>query len=112
MARTAEHEKILRVHETYKMLVCSWAPVDICEFARNKWGVDQSTAYRYMAEARERLKANLAIEEADLVAQKMATTDMMIRDELAGDEENGVTTSNRLAALQMIRTQLQMFKVI
>lgn len=113
MARSTEHEKILRVHEVYKMLVGCWASVDICEFAQNKWGVDQSTAYRYIAEAREKLKANCAINESEWIAQKMATLEQMARDELSPNEETGtVGTNSRLAALQFIRTQAQFIKVL
>lgn len=113
MAKATEHEKIIRVHEVYKMLVGCWSNTDIVEYARNKWGIEQAMAYRYIAEARERLKANCAINEAEWVAQKMATLEQMARDELAPNEETGtVGTNSRLAALQFIRTQAQLIKVL
>jgi hypothetical protein len=112
MPKATEHEKILRVHEVYRMLVDCWPNTDIVEYARNKWGINQSMAYRYIAEARERLKANCNVNEAEWIAQKMTTLERMARDELAGDEETGTTTGNRLAALQFIRTQAQLIKVL
>ena len=113
MAKATEHEKILRVHDVYQKLVGCWSNADIIEYARNKWGVEQAQCYRYIQEARERLKANCAINESEWIAQKMATLEQMARDELAPNEETGtVGTNSRLAALQFIRTQAQFIKVL
>jgi hypothetical protein len=113
MAKATEHEKILRVHEVYKMLVGCWSTADILEYAGNKWGLEKSQAYNYIAEAREKLKTNCAINESEWIAQKMATLEQMARDELSPNEETGtVGTNSRLAALQFIRTQAQFIKVI
>jgi hypothetical protein len=110
-AKATEHEKILRVHDVYHKLVGCWSTADILEYAGNKWGVEKSQVYNYIAEARQRLKANCAVDQSEWIAQKMATLEQMARDELIGGDD-GATTGNRLAALQFIRTQAQFIQVI
>ena len=112
MAKATEHEKILRVHEVYQLLVRSWPTADIVEHAGQKWGVGRGQTYNYIAEARERLRANCDVKEADWIAQKLTTLERMTKDELqaAADAESG--TNCRMAALQMIRTQAQLIKVL
>mgnify|MGYP003649731415 CR=1 FL=1 len=110
-AKATEHEKILRVHDVYQKLVTCWSSADICQYASARWGIDDRSTYRYIAEARERLKANCSLDQSEWIAQKMATLEQMARAELEGSDD-GTTTGNRLAALQFIRTQAQFIQVI
>jgi hypothetical protein len=112
MAKATEHEKILRVHDVYQKLVASWPTADILDYAEQKWGIGRTATYAYITEARERLKANCDVKEADWIAQKLTTLERMTKDELqaAADAESG--TNSRMAALQMIRTQAQLIKVL
>ena len=111
MTKPSEHERILRVHDVYQKLVQCWAASDICQYSSAQWGVDDRTTFRYIAEAREKLRTYLDTEKADWVAQKLTTLERMARDELMGGPD-GASTGNRLAALQMIRTQAQFLDVL
>jgi hypothetical protein len=112
MAKATEHEKILRVHEVYQLLVRCWSTADILDYAEQKWGIGRTQTYNYITEARERLKSNCDVKEADWIAQKLTTLERMTKDELeaAANAESG--TNSRLAALQMIRTQAQFIRVL
>jgi hypothetical protein len=75
--------------------------------------VDDRTTDRYIAEARQRLKANCQVDQSEWIAQKLATLEAMAKAELTeaeNSDERG--TNSRLAALQMIRTQAQILKVL
>ena len=113
MAKPSEHEKILRVHDVYRKLLACWSRADICHYSSEKWGVDDRTTDRYIAEARQRLKANCQVDQSEWIAQKLATLEAMAKAELTeaeNSDERG--TNSRLAALQMIRTQAQILKVL
>jgi len=113
MAKATEHEKILRVHDVYRKLVACWSTADIVDYAGEKWGVAKSQVYAYIAEARERLKANCQVEQSEWIAQKLATLEAMARAELSEAEQSDEKgTNSRMAALQMIRTQAQILKVL
>jgi hypothetical protein len=113
MAKATEHEKILRVHEVYQRLIACWSTAAICQYSSEKWGVDDRTTHRYIAEARERLKSNCQVQQSEWIAQKLATLDFMAQAELREAEQSEAGgTNSRLAALQMIRTQAQLLKVL
>ena len=111
MAKGTEHEKILRVHDVFRKLVECWTTADILQYGSEKWEVSDRTIFEYLAEARQKLSTYLDTEKADWVAQKLTTIERMTRDELAGGPD-GASTGNRLAALQMIRTQAQFLEVL
>ena len=110
MAKATEHEKILRVHDVYSKLINCWTSADIIQFATEKWGIGEWQTYEYIKEARQKLKTNCDVEKADWIAQKLATLEKMAKDEL--NNPDGAATGNRLAALQMIRTQAQFLDVL
>lgn len=109
--RTSEHEKILRVHEVFGLLLRSYTTADIEDYCEQKWGVGRTAASNYIKEARIKLKDNIRVDEDEMIAQQISIIQGMVRDELKGGEE-GVSTNNRLAALQMIRSQLQILQLL
>jgi hypothetical protein len=63
MAKKAtEHEKILRVHEIYRLLVKGASRYRILRHATEKWQVSERTGETYLAEARQLLTRDLEIE--------------------------------------------------
>jgi hypothetical protein len=108
-AKATEYEKMIRVHDVFEKLVNCWPTADIVQYAAQKWGVQRRQTDNYIAEAREKLNTYLETQQSEWVAQKMTTLERMARAEL--DREDS-STHNRLAALQVIRTQAQFLQVI
>ena len=109
--RTAEHEKITRVHEVYRLLIKGATRYRILRFASEKWGVSSRTAETYLAEARELLEKDLEVERPQWLTQWISEVQEWKWQELnPEDRDPDVTTANRLAALQFMRFQASILK--
>jgi hypothetical protein len=67
-----EHEKILRVHEIYRLLVKGASRYRILRHATEKWQVSERTGETYLAEARQLLTRDLEIERPKWLEQSIA----------------------------------------
>jgi hypothetical protein len=73
MARkSTEHEKILRVHEIYRLLIKGASRYRILRHASEKWKVSERTGETYLAEARQLLSRDLEIERPKWLEQSIA----------------------------------------
>lgn len=112
MARKGtEHEKILRVHEIYRLLIKGASRYRILRHATEKWKVSERTGETYLAEARQLLARDLEIERPKWLEQSVAELQDMRWQELnPEDRDEGVTTTNRLAALQFLKAQASLLR--
>lgn len=107
MAKKAtEHERIIRVHEIYRLLTKGASRYRILRYSAEKWQVSERTSEIYLAEARALLARDLEIERPKWLEQSVAELQEWRWQELnPADRDEGVTTSNRLAALQFLKAQ-------
>jgi hypothetical protein len=112
MAKKAtEHEKILRIHEVYKLLIKGASRYRVVQYVTKKWEVCDKTADTYLAEARKLLARDLEIERPKWLEQAIAEMQDWKWQELnPGDRDENVTTSNRLAALQFLKAQASLLQ--
>lgn len=110
-AKATEHEKITRVHEVYCLLVRGATRYRVLQYASKKWNVSDRTADQYMAEARKLLDKDLEVERPQWLTQFVSELQEWKWQELnPEDRDEGVTTANRLAALQYMRFQASILK--
>jgi len=106
-----EHEKILRVHEIYRLLIKGASRYRILRHATEKWQVSERTGETYLAEARQLLTRDLEIERPKWLEQAIAEMQDWKWQELnPGDRDENVTTTNRLAALQFLKAQASLLQ--
>tara|TARA_R110000822_G_scaffold199700_1_gene337376 strand:- start:471 stop:821 length:351 start_codon:yes stop_codon:yes gene_type:complete len=112
MAKKAtEHEKILRIHEVYKLLIKGASRYRVVQYVTKKWEVCDKTADTYLAEARKLLARDLEIERPKWLEQAIAEMQDWKWQELNPDDrDENVTTANRLAALQFLKAQASLLK--
>jgi hypothetical protein len=112
MAKKAtEHEKILRIHEVYKLLIKGASRYRVVQYVTKKWEVCDKTADTYLAEARKLLARDLEIERPKWLEQAVAEMQDWKWQELNPDDrDENVTTANRLAALQFLKAQASLLQ--
>jgi hypothetical protein len=112
MAKKAtEHEKILRIHEVYKLLIKGASRHRVVQYVTKKWEVCDKTADTYLAEARKLLARDLEIERPKWLEQAVAEMQDWKWQELNPDDrDENVTTANRLAALQFLKAQASLLQ--
>jgi phage/plasmid-associated DNA primase len=112
MAKKAtEHEKILRIHEVYKLLIKGASRYRVVQYVTKKWEVCDKTADTYLAEARKLLARDLEIERPKWLEQAIAEMQDWKWQELNPDDrDENVTTANRLAALQFLKAQASLLQ--
>jgi hypothetical protein len=109
--KCTEHEKILRVHEIYKLLIKGASRYRVVQYATKKWQVCDKTADTYLAEARKLLARDLEIERPKWLEQSIAEIQDWKWQELNPDDrDENVTTTNRLAALQFLKAQASLLQ--
>jgi len=112
MAKASEHEKFTRVHEVYSLLVRGASRYRVIRYAAENWGIGERQAEEYLAEARRLLVRDAEQQRPEWLATAIGTLQEQIQAELAGPngDGKGVTTGNRLAAHQFLRTQAQLLQ--
>lgn len=111
MAKIAEHERIQRIGEVYRLLIRGASRQRILQYSAKQWGVATRTADDYIAEARVLLEKDFEVERPQWLSQWLGEIQEWKWQELNPDDrDEGVTTANRLAALQYMRFQASILK--
>jgi hypothetical protein len=111
MAKIAEHERIQRIHDVYRLMIRGATRYRIIRFCSEKWGVGERCAENYLAEARVLLDKDLEVERQQWLSQWISEIQEWKWQELNPDErDEGVTTANRMAALQYMKFQASILK--
>jgi hypothetical protein len=112
MAKASEHEILTRVHEVYCLLVRGASRYRVVRHVSEKYGVGERQAEDYLAEARKLLIRDAEQQRPEWLATALGTLQEQIQAELSGPngDGTGVTTGNRLAAHQFLRTQAQLLQ--
>lgn len=84
MARSSRAEYEHRIDEVYDLLVTRVSYRAIVGYAATKWGVSERQTRRYLAAARERIRALLAPTQVEHLAQALASYESLYAKQVAG----------------------------
>ena len=79
MAKKSDKAEIdRRIHTVVKLLSSAKTTSYVCQYASDEWGVDRRTAERYLAKAREIIRADYSVERSDFLGTRLALLDEII----------------------------------
>ena len=87
-----------RIHTVVKLLSSAKTSSYICRYAREEWGVTDSQAGRYLAKAREIIRADYSIERPDFLSSRLALLDIVIQQSIKNKQNSNAVGALRLQA--------------
>ena len=69
---SSQAEKTLRVRKFVEIIAAGGRRSDCCQYAAKEWGVDTRTIDRYLAEARDQLRADWDVQRPQMVADLLS----------------------------------------
>lgn len=99
MAKKATNIEIdRRIHEIVKLLSSAKTNSYICRYAAEEWGSSQRQAERYLARAREIVKADYSVERSDFLSSRLALLDKVIQKSIETGQHSNAVGALRLQA--------------
>lgn len=100
---TTQAETQLRAQKFAKIIANGGRRSDCCRYAAENWGVDERTVDRYLAMARDQLKADWDIERPQMIADLLSQcSTLQMEARQAGQYHialGAINTASRLAQL-------------
>ena len=96
--KSSKAELDKRVHEVVRLLSMAKTTHWICRFASDEWGVDPRTAQRYIARAREIIRAEYDVERSEFLASRMTILDKVIESSIASGQHSNAVGALKLQA--------------
>ena len=93
-----------RIHTVVKLLSSAKTSSYVCRYASEEWGVDKRTAERYMAKAREIIRADYSIERHDFLGSRLALLDEI--------NESSIRTKQHSNAVGALKLQAQLTRLL
>ena len=79
MAKKSDKAEIdRRIHTAVKLLSSAKKTSYVCQYASDEWGVDRRAAERYLAKAREIIRADYSVERSDFLGTRLALLNEII----------------------------------
>lgn len=98
--RATQAEREQRLAELCELLATCAPERSVARFAREKWGLGERAAEKYVAEARERLRAGAEIDRRAELGLALATYKLILRLQFKGGELGSArTTVDRVVRL-------------
>jgi hypothetical protein len=69
---SSQAQKVLRVRKFVEIIAAGGRRSDCCQYAAHEWGVDTRTADRYLADARDQLRADWDVQRPQMVADLLS----------------------------------------
>jgi len=105
MAKKSDAAEIdRRIHTVVKLLSSAKTSSYVCRYASEEWGVDPRTAHRYLAKAREIIRADYSIERHDFLGSRLALLDEII--------EASIRTKQHSNAVGALKLQAQLTRLL
>ena len=98
MAKASKIEIDRRVHEIVKLICSAKTNSFICRYASVEWGVNERTAMRYLAKAREIIKYDYSIERTEFLASRIALLDKIAEVSIRENQHSNAIGALRLQA--------------
>ncbi len=93
-----------RIHTVVKLLSSAKTSSYVCRYASEEWGVDARTAQRYLAKAREIIRADYSVERSDFLGSRLALLDEII--------EASIRTKQHSNAVGALKLQAQLTRLL
>ena len=87
-----------RIHTVVKMLASAKTSSYVIRFCSEEWGVGQRMAEKYLARAREVIKAEYSIERSDFLGSRLALLDKIIQASIASKQHSNAVGALKLQA--------------
>ena len=94
--KSSKHEVDRRVHEIVKLISSAKTTSYICRFASEEWGVDRRTSERYLARARDIIRADYSIERNEFMASRIALLDKIAERSIESGQHSNAVGAIRL----------------
>ena len=98
MAKSTKAEVNRRVHEVVKLICAAKTNSHIRQYAADEWGSSERQADRYLAQAREIIKADYSIERSEFLASRIALLDKIAEKSIAQGQNSNAVGALRLQA--------------
>ena len=99
MGKKSTHSKIdRRVHTIVKLLSSAKTSSYIRRFAKEEWGVSESQADRYLARARDIIRADYLVDRSDFLGSRLAMLDEIIEASLRTKQHSNAVGALKLQA--------------
>ena len=93
-----------RVHTIVKLLSSAKISSYIRRFAKEEWGVSESQADRYLARARDIIRADYSVDRSDFLGSRLALLDEII--------EASIRTKQHSNAVGALKLQAQLTRLL
>ena len=93
-----------RVHTIVKLLSSAKTSSYIRRFAKEEWGVSESQADRYLARARDIIRADYSVDRSDFLGSRLALLDEII--------EASIRTKQHSNAVGALKLQAQLTRLL
>ena len=93
-----------RVHTIVKLLSSAKTRSYIRRFAKEEWGVSESQADRYLARARDIIRADYSVDRSDFLGSRLALLDEII--------EASIRTKQHSNAVGALKLQAQLTRLL
>ena len=93
-----------RIHTVAKLLSSAKTSSYVCRYASEEWGVDKRTAERYLAKAREIIRADYSVDRHDFLGSRLALLDEII--------ESSIRTKQHSNAVGALKLQAQLTRLL
>ena len=93
-----------RVHTIVKLLSSAKTSSYIRRFAKEEWGVSESQADRYLARARDIIRADYSVDRSDFLRSRLALLDENI--------EASISTKQHSNAVGALKLQAQLTRLL
>ena len=87
-----------RVHTIVKLLSSAKTSSYIRRFAKEEWGVSESQADRYLARARDIIRADYSVDRSDFLGSRLAMLDEIIESSLRTKQHSNAVGALKLQA--------------
>ena len=87
-----------RVHTIVKLLSSAKTNSYIFRYAADEWGVTSRTAERYLAEARQIIRADYSVERSDFLGSRLALLDEIIEQSIRCKQHSNAVGALKLQA--------------
>ena len=105
MAKKSDAAEIdRRIHTVVKLISSAKTSSYVCRYAAEEWGVEKRIAERYLAKAREIIRADYSVERHDFLGSRLALLDEII--------EASIRTKQHSNAVGALKLQAQLTRLL
>ena len=99
MGKKSTHAEVdRRVHIVVKLLSSAKTNSYICQYAAHEWGASDRQTHRYIAKAREIIRADYSVDRHDFLGSRLALLDTIVQEAMKSQQHSNAIGALRLQA--------------